>query len=57
MYYFILWSVEIVYEALKKYNKDVQLYMLEGADHGGSEFFSDKILDIVEEFLKRNIDD
>lgn len=31
--------------------------MLEGADHGGSEFFSDKILDIVEEFLKRNIDD
>lgn len=47
----------IVYEALKKYNKDVQLYMLEGADHGGSEFFSDKILDIVEEFLKRNIDD
>lgn len=35
----------VVYEALKKYHKEVQLYMLEGADHGGSEFFSDKVLD------------
>lgn len=28
----------VVYEALKKYHKEVQLYVLEGADHGGSEF-------------------
>lgn len=43
----------VVYEALKKYNKDVKLYLLEGADHGGSEFFSDNVLDIIEEFCKR----
>lgn len=43
----------VVYEALKKYHKEVQLYMLEGADHGGSEFFSDKVLDIMEAFLQR----
>ena len=27
--------------------------MLEGADHGGSEFFSDKVLNIMEAFLQR----
>ena len=43
----------VVYEALKKYHKEVQLYMLEGADHGGNEFFSDKVLDIMEAFLQR----
>ena len=45
----------VVYEALKKYNKDVKLYLLEGADHGGSEFFSDDVLDIIEEFLQKII--
>ena len=45
----------VVYKALKKCNKDVQLYMLEGADHGGSEFFSDNVLDIIEEFLQKII--
>ena len=25
--------------------------MLEGADHGGSEFFTERILDIIEEFI------
>jgi hypothetical protein len=44
---------KIPIEALKKYHKEVQLYMLEGADHGGSEFFSDKVLDIMEAFLQR----
>lgn len=29
--------------------------MLEGADHGGSEFFSDNVLDIIEEFLQKII--
>lgn len=42
-----------VYEVLKKYHNEVQFYMLEGADHGGSEFFSDKVLDIMEAFLQR----
>ena len=47
----------VVYEALKKYHKEVQLYMLEGADHGGSEFFTERILDIIEEFIQSNISD
>jgi len=47
----------VVYEALKKYHKEVQLYMLEGADHGGSEFFTERILDIIEEFVQSNISD
>ena len=29
--------------------------MLEGADHSGSEFFSDNVLDIIEEFLQKII--
>ena len=41
----------VVYEALKKYNKDVKLYLLEGADHGGSEFFMCWILS--KNFCKR----
>ena len=47
----------IVYKLLKKYNKNVKLYMLEGADHGGSEFFTERILDIIEEFIQSNISD
>ena len=32
--------------------------MLEGADHGGSEFFTSKeFLDIIEEFIQSNISD
>lgn len=44
-----------VYRTLKKYNKDARLYLLEGADHGGSEFFSEAILDIVDNFIKDRI--
>ena len=40
-----------VYQHLKKCKKEVQLYLMEGADHGGSEFWSDKILKIVDQFL------
>ena len=47
----------VVYKLLKKYNKNVKLYMLEGADHGGSEFFTERILDIIEEFIRSNISD
>ena len=47
----------VVYKLLKKYNKNVKLYMLEGADHGGSEFFTERILDIIEEFIQSNISD
>ena len=44
-----------VYQHLKQCGKEVQLYLLEGADHGGSEFWSEEILTIVEEFFTRQI--
>lgn len=45
-----------VYQRLKQCEKEAYLYLLEGADHGGSEFWSEKILTIVDEFLKEQID-
>ena len=44
----------IVYQHLRKCEKEVQLYLLDGADHGGSEFWSEEILAIVEKFFNRN---
>ena len=44
-------SVEL-YEKLKECGKDVRLYLVEGADHGGGEFSSDKVLDKVDEFIR-----
>lgn len=42
-----------VYNKLKQCGKDVQLYMLEGADHGGSEFWTEDILQIIIHFFDR----
>lgn len=42
----------ILYRQMKKCGKDVQLYLLKGADHGGAEFWTDEVIDIVEGFLK-----
>ena len=41
-----------VYQKLKSCGKDVRLYLLEGADHGGSEFWTEEIQEIVIEFFK-----
>ncbi len=41
----------VVYNKLKECGKDVKLYILEGADHGGSEFWSEQIQDIVIKFF------
>ena len=40
-----------VYNKLKQCGKDVRLYLLEGADHGGSEFWTDEIQDIIIQFM------
>lgn len=40
-----------VYKKLKQCGKDVKLYILEGADHGGSEFWSEEIQDIIINFF------
>jgi len=43
----------MVYNRLKQCGKDVQLYLLEGADHGGSEFWTEEIQEIVIQFMNR----
>ncbi len=43
-----------VYKKLKQCGFNVKLYILEGADHGGSEFWSEKIQNIVTNFIDEN---
>ena len=45
-------SVE-VYRKLKECGKDVSLYFLEGADHGGSEFWTEEVQEIVVNFMHK----
>ena len=45
-------SVE-VYRKLKECGKDVSLYFLEGADHGGSEFWTEEVQEIVINFMHK----
>lgn len=42
----------VVYNRLKQCGKDVRLYFLEGADHGGSEFWTEDIQKIIMEFIR-----
>ncbi len=44
-----------VFNRLKECGKDVDLYFLKGADHGGPEFWTPEVIDIVDEFLKKNL--
>jgi acetyl esterase/lipase len=44
---------EVVYEQLKKTGHPVDFYLIKGADHGGPEFWTDGVLDIVDAFCKR----
>ena len=41
----------VIYRRLRQCKKDVQLYLLEGADHGGSEFWTEEIQNIVMQFF------
>lgn len=41
-----------VYQKLRSCGKDVRLYLLEGADHGGSEFWTEEFQEIVIKFFK-----
>ncbi|MCD8189262.1 MAG: alpha/beta hydrolase [Clostridiales bacterium] len=43
----------VLYRQMKKCGKDVTMYLLRGADHGGPEFWTDNILDIVDSFIRR----
>ncbi len=42
----------ILYRRMKECGKDVKLYLLKGADHGGAEFWTEEMLDIVDGFLR-----
>ncbi len=42
----------ILYRQMKKCGKEVSLYILKGADHGGPEFWTDEVLDIVDNFIQ-----
>ncbi len=37
---------------MKKLGKDVQFCIIKGADHGGSEFWTTEVLDLVEGFIQ-----
>jgi len=43
----------ILYEALRDSGCEAEFYKLAGADHGGAPFWSDEVLAIVEEFIRR----
>ncbi len=41
-----------LYRRLKETGHPVDLYLIKGADHGGSEFWTETVLDIVDSFIK-----
>ena len=46
----------LLFNALKKLNKTVECYQLKGADHGGPPFWTNQVLDIVEAFIQKHLD-
>ena len=44
----------VIYKRLKECGKDVSLYLLEGADHGGSEFWCEEVISLIIDFIQKN---
>lgn len=44
-------SVQL-YEKMKACGKDVRLYLLEGADHGGAEYWTEEMCSLAHEFIQ-----
>lgn len=44
-----------LYEKLKECGKEVDLYLLKGADHGGSEFWTETTLGLMEKFIRKHM--
>ena len=42
----------ILYKRLKETGHAVTFYLIQGADHGGPEFWTERVIDIVDEFCK-----
>ena len=40
---------------MKECGKDVKLYLIEGADHSGNEFWTEQVLDIMEDFIQKAV--
>ena len=45
----------LLHQRLQETGHDSTLYLLRGADHGGPEFWSPQVLDIVDEFLQKHL--
>lgn len=45
-----------VYQRLKELGKEVTLYLIEGGDHGGAEYWTKEVLDIVDDFFRDRMD-
>ena len=43
----------VLYKRLKETGHPVEFYLVRGADHGGAEFWTEQVLDIVDRFCKR----
>lgn len=46
----------VLYETLKETGHDVTFYLVKGADHGGPEFWTDRIIEIVNSFCQKCFD-
>lgn len=45
----------MMFDALKKNNKDAVMYQINGADHGGAPFWSKEMLEIVDQFIQQHL--
>jgi acetyl esterase/lipase len=45
-----------LYRRLQETGHESYLYLLKGADHGGPEFWTDQVLNIVDEFIRQHLD-
>jgi dipeptidyl aminopeptidase/acylaminoacyl peptidase len=45
----------LLYEALVLAGQPVELYRLQGADHGGAPFWQPAVMDLVDGFLRRHL--
>lgn len=45
----------LLHDALVVAGGPVELYQLQGADHGGPPFWQDDVLDLVDDFLRRHL--
>ena len=43
----------ILYEKLKETGHEVSFYLVKGADHGGPEFWTDQMIDLVDRFCRK----